>query len=132
MKIIQTSGKRKRAIASATLKAGKGIIRVNGKLLENYFPKYSYLRVKEPLLLGAKYADKVDIKIKVKGGGVLGQTDAVRLAIAQALVKFSNSKELEKIFLNYDKNLLVADVRRAEHSKPNISKPRAKRQKSYR
>ena len=71
--------------------------------------------------------------MKVKGGGEKGQVEAARISIARALVAATGSKELEKAFLDYDRNLLVADVRRRETRKPNThGKARAKRQKSYR
>ena len=63
---------------------------------------------------------------------ISGQADAARLAIAKSLVEYSKGDKLRKIFLEYDRQLLVADVRQAETSKPNVSKPRKKRQKSYR
>ena len=61
-----------------------------------------------------------------------GQIEAARLALAKALVEFSSSKKLEEAFLEYDRHLLVADVRRKEACKPGDSKARAKRQTSYR
>ncbi len=97
-KLILTSGTRKRAIARARLKKGTGIIRVNSKLLEHVTPKYTRLRIQEPLILGEKYADQVDIYIRVKGGGYNSQADACRLAIAQALVEFSKDAKLKKSF----------------------------------
>jgi len=130
MKIINTSGKRKSAIARAKLSEGKGTIRVNSFLIENYQPEMLKMRIKEPLLLAGDVAKKVDISINVKGGGKSSQADAVRLAVGRALVAYSS--KLEKVFLDYDRQLLVADVRRKEVSKPNDSKARAKRQKSYR
>ncbi|MCK4669581.1 MAG: 30S ribosomal protein S9 [Nanoarchaeota archaeon] len=131
-KIILTSGTRKRAIARARLKKGTGVIRVNSKLLEHVTPKYTRLRIQEPFILGERYADQVDIYIRVKGGGYNSQADACRLAIAQALVEFSKDAKLKKAFQDYDRHLLVADVRQRETSKPNDSSPRSKRQKSYR
>ena len=130
-KIIQTRGKRKRSVARATLKEGKGIVRINGKLLDVTEPKLFRLKIKEPLLLAEDIADKVNININVFGGGIMSQADASRLAIAKALVRYN--KKLEKIFLDYDRQLLVADVRRKETRKPNThGKARSKRQKSYR
>jgi small subunit ribosomal protein S9 len=129
-KTILTQGKRKQAVARATLRAGNGKVKVNGELLENFSNKYLRLRVMEPLVLAGELAKKVNIDIKVNGGGVNGQADACRLAIARALVEFDAG--LEKTFDEYDRLLLVADVRQNEESKPNDSKPRAKRQKSYR
>jgi len=130
MKIIHTSGKRKTAIARATLKPGKGTIRINGKLLETYAPKMHRMKLMEPILIAGAAASKVDLSVNIRGGGINGQTDAARLAIGRALVQFD--KTLENVFLKYDRQLLVADIRRKEVYKPNDSKARAKRQKSYR
>jgi len=88
------------------------------------------LKLREPLILSGNIAQEVNININVKGGGIMSQTDAARLALARALVKYN--KKLEKVFSEYDRHLLIADVRRKEPCKPNISKARAKRQKSYR
>ncbi|RME55304.1 30S ribosomal protein S9 [Candidatus Woesearchaeota archaeon] len=131
-KLVHVSGKRKMAVARATVKEGKGVIRINGKLLENYNPEVLRLSLMEPLLLAGDVAKKVDVKINVHGGGISAQTAASRLALARGLVEFTGSKKLKKTFFDYDRNLLVADVRRNEPHKPNDSKPRAKRQKSYR
>lgn len=130
--IIHVSGARKRAIARVTLREGKGIIRVNSYLLNNYKPEFARDKIMEPLILSGELASKINIDVNVKGGGWRSQSDAVRLAISRALVKYSGSKVLEKIFLDYDRNLLVADIRRKEQYKPNDSKARAKRTKSYR
>ena len=130
MKIINTSGKRKSAVARATLTEGNGIIRVNSKNLEIYEPKMYKMKIMEPLTLAQDTAKKVDISVNVFGGGQSSQTDAVRLAIAKALAQYQSS--LKKIFLQYDRSLLVADIRRKEPYKPNDSKARAARQKSYR
>ena len=88
------------------------------------------LKLREPLILAESVSDEVNININVKGGGAISQTEAARLALSRALVKYN--KKLEKVFLDYDRHLLIADVRRKEPCKPNISKARAKRQKSYR
>lgn len=131
-KVIHTSGKRKKAIARATLKEGKGKVRINKTALEQVTPKLIMMKLKEPLILAGDIANKVDIEVNVKGGGVAGQADAARLAIAKSLVEYSKGDKLKKAFLDYDRHLLVADVRMNEPCKPNDSKPRAKRQKSYR
>ncbi len=125
------SGKRKRAVARATLKPGTGKVRINNQMLDVYGNKIIRLRLKEPFILAGDIASGVDIGVKVNGGGINSQAEAARLAIARALAKYS--KKLEKVFLNYDRHLLVADVRRKEPSKPNRQgQARAKRQKSYR
>ena len=133
MKNINTSGKRKRAIARATLKQGNGLIRVNHIPIDFLEPKMSRLKLREPLILAGDVANKVDIDVSVAGGGTTSQAEASRLAIAKALVNFTKNDKLKEIFLNYDRNLLVADVRRKEPAKPNRhGQARAKIQKSYR
>lgn len=133
MSIIQVSGKRKSAIARASIRKGAGAVRINNVLLDNYTPELARMKVKEPLLLAGDSAGKVDIDVRVHGGGPTSQADAVRLAVAKALVSFSKGKKLRESFLEYDRNLLVADVRRKETKKPNRhGKARARTQKSYR
>lgn len=132
MKVVHTSGKRKRAIARATLRQGKGKIKINNQLLETMEPRLARVKIREPLILAGELGKRVDINVKVIGGGNMSQAEASRLAIARALVEFSKDPKLEKSFLDYDRHLLVADVRRKEVNKPNRSKARAKRQKSYR
>ncbi len=128
--IIQTQGKRKRAIARATLTLGNGKVKVNGLYLHNFGTELLRLRIGEPLLLAAEISQKVNFEVNVAGGGVNGQADAIRLAMARALVEYE--PKLKKTFDEYDRLLLVADVRRKETRKPNDSKARAARQKSYR
>lgn len=133
MKIVTAAGKRKRAIARATIRPGKGIVRVNNMILDFYEPKLSRLKLMEPLIIAGDLMHKVNISVNVLGGGISSQADASRLAIAKGLVEFSKSDKLKEDFLNYDRNLLVADVRRKEPAKPNRhGQARAKRQKSYR
>ena len=130
MKITHAHGTRKRAVARATLIPGKGRVTINGQSLQNYGSSMSRLRIMEPIVLAPEIAATVDIMVKVRGGGTTGHSDAVRLAIARALVAYD--PQLKKSFEEYDRLLLVADVRQNEESKPNDSKPRDKRQKSYR
>jgi small subunit ribosomal protein S9 len=132
MKAIHTSGKRKRAIARATISPGVGRIRMNHILLQSITPKMARMKLMEPLVLAGDLAGQVDIDIIVSGGGQMSQADAARLVIAKSLLQYSKDKELEQKYLAYDRHLLVADVRRKETRKPNDSKARAKRQKSYR
>jgi len=130
-KSIQTSGKRKSAIAKATLSPGKGIVKINNKSLKVYQPIMSQRRIMEPLILAGDVSKKVNISVRSLGGGISSQSDAIRLAIAKALAEFK--PELRQTFLDYDRQLLVADVRQKETRKPNRhGKARAKRQKSYR
>ena len=131
-KVVHVSGKRKKAIARATLSEGKGVIRVNSKLLDVHEPEFARMKILEPLVLAGDLAKGLDIGINVRGGGWQSQAEASRSAIAKGLVEWSKSGALKKKFLDYDRHLLVADVRRKEECKPNDSKARAKRQKSYR
>ncbi|WP_423792258.1 30S ribosomal protein S9 [Methanocaldococcus indicus] len=134
-KVVLTVGKRKRAIARAVAREGKGRIRINKVPIELIEPKYKRMKLMEPILLaGEEIISQIDIDVTVKGGGVMGQMDAARTAIGKAIVEFTGSKELRDKFLAYDRTLLVSDARRTEPHKPSRSTkgPRAKRQKSYR
>jgi len=133
VKTIQVAGKRKRAVARATLKIGKGIVRINSTILDLYEPELAKMKIKEPLLIAGKSAEAIDIKVNVSGGGWASQAEATRLAIAKGLVAFTESAELKQKFLDYDRHLLVADTRYKETRKPGThSRARSKRQKSYR
>ena len=129
---IHASGKRKTAIARATLKPGTGKVFLNNVDINNYSPRLAKLRIKEPLILaGQDVAGKIDLNINLTGGGVSCRTEAARLAIGRALVMFQ--PKLKSVFLDYDRHLLVADVRRKESAKPNCrGHARSRRQKSYR
>lgn len=131
MKIINTSGKRKRSIARAVLTEGKGIVRVNKKLLSSMEPKLARLKLEEPMILAGDLTAKVNIDINVHGGGIMSQAEASRVALCRALVQYS--APLKKRYLEYDRSFLVSDMRRKEVSKPNRhGQARSKVQKSYR
>lgn len=131
-KKAHTSGKRKKAVARATIYEGTGIIRINSRLLDTVEPEVLKLKISEPLMLAEEISKKIDADIVIKGGGAMSQAEAARLALAKGLVAYTGSKTLKKEFLSYDRHMLVADVRRNEPHKPNDSKARAARQKSYR
>lgn len=131
MNVVHVSGRRKSALARATLMPGNGIVRINSVLLDYYHPAIYKDMIKEPLIIAGDEAKKYDIKVKIQGGGVSSQAQAARLAIARALTIVHRS--LQQEFLNYDRTLLVADVRQKETHKPNRhGKARSKVQKSYR
>jgi small subunit ribosomal protein S9 len=131
MKNIITSGRRKRSIARAVLSEGKGKITINHLALKSFNPEMSRLKIMEPLMLAGDVASKVDIDILVTGGGFINQADAARLAVARALVAYSG--KLKETFLDYDRQLLVADIRVKEVGKPNHhGQARARTQTSYR
>lgn len=134
-KAVQTVGTRKRAIARATIRPGSGRVTVNSKALELVEPKYIRMRLREPLMIATEeLVSKVDVDINVTGGGIWGQADAARTALANALVKWSGSKELRHSYHDYDRTLLVADSRRTEPHKPSRSTagPRRTKQQSRR
>ncbi|MHA1126393.1 MAG: 30S ribosomal protein S9 [Candidatus Heimdallarchaeota archaeon] len=132
-RIVLTSGKRKTAVARATTKAGKGRVRINSVPLEIYPSELARMKIQEPLtLVGEKITSKIDIIVRVKGGGVVGQADAVRTAIGRALVQWTQDPELRSKFLHYDRSVLVADSRRKEEKKAGGPGARARYQKSYR
>jgi len=133
MKVIIASAKRKKAIARAVIREGRGRVRINGIPLEIYQPELARWKIMEPLLLAGKSLwNKVDIDVNVRGGGYMGQASAARTAIARALVAWFNNPQLRELFLKYDRHLLVEDPRRTEPKKPRGRSARAKRQKSYR
>lgn len=133
LKKIIASGKRKTAIARAVLVNGSGKISINKKDYKT-LQILDRLKIEEPVRIAKDILGKInfDVLINVKGGGEKGQIEAARLALAKAIIKFSNSDELTKAYLDYDRNLLVADVRRKEAYKPGDSKARKKRQSSKR
>ena len=132
MKVVITSGKRKTAIAKAVVKDGVGRVRINKIPLEIYQPELARLTIMEPLIIAKDLAKKVDIDVTVKGGGVMGQAEAARTAIARGLVEWSGDEELRKAYLEYDRYLLVNDVRRKEPKKQGGRGARKRRQTSYR
>ena len=134
-KIMTITGKRKTAIAKATIREGTGMVRINHKPIDtlNHLRKLMILepfRIAEDLIKDD--LKKIDIDVKVVSGGTEAQIEAARLAIARALVAYTGNAELRTAFLNYDRALIVADVRRKEMRKPGDSKARARRQTSYR
>ena len=132
-KTVHVSGKRKRAIARATLQEGKGVIRVNSLRLQAYQPMIARMMVEEPLLIAGDVAGKVDIDVNVHGGGWHSQAESARLVVAKSIVEFVGTKKIKQDMLDYDRHLLIPDMgRKKEEHKPNDSKPRAKRAKSYR
>lgn len=131
--MIITSGKRKTAIAKASIKEGTGKVLINNKIIEA-FPMLQQLELKEPLIIAEKILGKLnfDISVNVAGGGMSSRVEATRLAIARAIVEFTKDDKIKATFASYDRNMLVADTRRKETYKPGDSKARAKRQTSYR
>ena len=133
-KTVQSSGKRKRAIARAVLKyPAKKEVKINNVPLEIYRPEMARFRILEVLeIANHEKLEKCNIKVKVKGGGIMGQTDACRMAIARAIHDFLGTKTIERVFKEYDDSLLSGDSRRVEPKKFGGKKARKRRQKSFR
>ncbi len=128
MEVINAIGRRKTAVARIYLSEGKGQITINKKEMKDYFPTdtLQYV-VKQPLNL-LEVAEKYDIKVNLDGGGIKGQAEALRLAIARALVKLDEeSKPTLKAA-----GFLTRDSRKVERKKPGQPKARKKFQFSKR
>ena len=132
MEHVNTSGKRKTAVARATVKEGTGKVTINKTPLDIYSPELAKLKIQEPLGLVPEKAAKVDIAVLVNGGGVMGQAAAARTAIARGLVDFYKDEEMEAVFRAYDRTLIINDTRRKLPKNPLGHGARAKKQKSYR
>jgi len=137
---VQTFGRKKTATAVAYCKRGQGIIRVNGKPLEQVEPKPLQFKLQEPLLLlGKDRFSEVDIRIRVKGGGRIAQIYAIRQALSKAIVAYyqkfvdeQSKQAIKDLLVQFDRTLLVADPRRCESKKFGGPGARARFQKSYR
>ncbi len=129
---VVTKARRKTAIAHATLRKGTGKIRVNRMLLGIVQPRFVQLLIKEPITLAGDVANDLDIDVNVRGSGQMAQAVAARGAIAKALVAYTNSPKLKKEFLDYNRMLVVDDIRQTEPKKPLGKGARAKKQKSKR
>ena len=125
-------GKRKECIARASIRKGKGIVRINSVRLDAIDNKYVREIIAEPLHFAPEVATTADISVTVVGGGQMGQAQACRVAIARALCGFSGDDLLKGKMIEYDKTLLVEDSRRIEPKKYKGPKARARFQKSYR
>lgn len=128
MELINAVGRRKTAVARIYASEGKGNITINERPFENYFPTIQLQNtVKQPLVL-VGLTDKFDIKVNLTGGGFKGQAEALRLAIARALVKYN--EEYKSILRK--NGLLTRDPREVERKKPGRPKARKRFQFSKR
>lgn len=132
-KVLVVSGKRKTAIARAVVRPGKGRIRINRVPVEIYEPEIAKEKIMEPLVqAGDEVWKQLDIDVRVSGGGYMGQAEASRMAIANALLKWTKSSRLRRVFVEYDRTMIVGDPRRKEPKKFGGPGARARSQKSYR
>jgi|TARA_Y100000992_G_C20952778_1_gene344346 small subunit ribosomal protein S9 len=126
--IHYATGRRKTSSARVYLKKGKGNISVNDRKLDEYFGrKVAQMLVLQPLEL-VELVDKLDLDIKVKGGGSFGQAGAIRHGISRALTQYDEElrPQLKKA------GLLTRDSRRVERKKPGLVKARKSKQFSKR
>ncbi len=130
--VINTSGKRKKATARAAIVKGVGRVRINSIPIELCQPELARIKMLEPIHIAGELAKQVDIDVSVEGGGVMGQANACRTAIARALVDFFDDRTLEGTYRAYDRSLMVNDARQKEPKHPEGRGARKKYQKSYR
>jgi small subunit ribosomal protein S9 len=128
MEVINTSGRRKTSVARAYVSAGSGQIEVNGKDFKEYFKTPTLHYYVTQSLMVSNVRDNYDVKVNVAGGGITGQAQAIRLAIAKALVEMN--AELKKDLRAA--GLITRDPRMVERKKFGQKKARARFQFSKR
>jgi small subunit ribosomal protein S9 len=128
MEVINAIGRRKSAVARVYVKEGNGKITINKRDLANYFPSNILQYVVKQPLLKLEVAEKYDIDVNLYGGGFTGQSQALRLAIARALVKINpeDKKALRS------EGFMTRDSREVERKKPGQPKARRRFQFSKR
>jgi small subunit ribosomal protein S9 len=132
-KVLVVSGRRKTATSRAFVRSGIGRVRINQIPIEIFEPAVAREKVMEPLMqAGETVWKQVDMDIRVSGGGYMGQAEAARMAIANALLKWTKSSHLRTVFTEYDRKMVAGDARRKEPKKFGGPGARAKEQKSYR
>jgi small subunit ribosomal protein S9 len=128
MSVTNTSGRRKTAVARIYLKEGNGTITVNGKEHKVYFPTLPLQYIVNQSFEVSELTGQYDVNVNVAGGGIKGQAEAVRLAIAKAIVEL----DAEKKPALRAKGLMTRDMRMVERKKPGRKKARKKFQFSKR
>ncbi len=126
--LVQTTGRRKQAVARVRLRPGAGAITVNKRTFEDYFPSASHrMLASEPLRLVGK-AEEYDVDVTMDGGGISGQSGALRLGIARALIELDPELRgsLKKA------GMLTRDAREKESKKYGLKKARKAPQYSKR
>ena len=125
---IQTVGRRKRSVARVMLRPGTGEWTVNGRSMTDYFPReVHHIRILEPLR-ATELEGRFDVTVRVHGGGLTGQSDAVRLGLSRALVE--HDEDMRPILRG--KGMLTRDARQVERKKPGRPKARKRFQLSKR
>ncbi|MBR2638093.1 MAG: 30S ribosomal protein S9 [Bacteroidaceae bacterium] len=128
MEMVNALGRRKSAVARIFVTEGTGKITINNKDLQDYFPSSILQYVVKQPLLKLDVVEKYDIKVNLDGGGFTGQSQALRLAIARALVKL-NAEDKKAL---RSEGFLTRDAREVERKKPGQPKARRRFQFSKR
>ncbi len=122
------TGRRKTATARTRVYSGTGLIEINGRSFEDYFPRKTLqMVIRQPLVL-TKTLDKLDVKVNVQGGGVTGQAEAVRHGISRALLE--HDPALRPMLKRA--GFLTRDARKKERKKYGLAAARARYQYSKR
>jgi small subunit ribosomal protein S9 len=125
---IQAVGRRKTSVARVTLRPGTGEWTINGRSLPEYFPRLLHRKRAEEALKVSEVDGQYDVFVRVDGGGVTGQADAIRLGLARAVVK--QDEETRPLMRKH--GLLTRDSRKVERKKPGRPKARKRFQFSKR
>jgi small subunit ribosomal protein S9 len=125
---VQATGKRKTSVARVVIARGGGAFKVNNRTLDEYFPRSFHQTVARQALATSGYEGQVDVSVRVHGGGISGQADAVRHGIARALVEIDPELrgELKR------RGMLTRDARAKERRKAGLKKARKRPQFSKR
>ena len=126
--LIQTTGRRKEAVARVRLRPGTGLVVINGRTIENYFTIASHRQAATEALRLTQTADVYDVDCRIDGGGVSGQAGALRLGIARALLALD--EEMRPLLKKA--GLLTRDAREKERRKYGLKKARKAPQYSKR
>lgn len=124
----QAVGRRKTSTARVRLSPGRGEWSINGRSLQEYFPRVFHRKRAEEALRVTEYDGQVDVVVQVTGGGVTGQADAVRLGLARAIL--ARDEATRPVLRRH--GLLTRDARRVERKKPGRPKARKRFQFSKR
>ncbi|HVR46247.1 MAG TPA: 30S ribosomal protein S9 [Candidatus Binatia bacterium] len=126
--VVQTTGRRKRAVARVKLALGQGLITVNGKALDDYFSRSQLLQIVRQPLEATQSGSRFDVTVKTEGGGIAGQAGAIRHGIARALLAIDESLK-EPLRRN---GFLTRDPREKESKKYGRKRARKRFQYSKR
>jgi len=127
-KVYSGTGRRKTSSARVIMTPGKGQFLVNNKPIEEYLPYETLVMDAKQPLVAVEMDGKFDIQVKVKGGGFRGQTGAIRLGVARALLDYDNdgegNSELSFRSILKKAGFITRDARKTERKKPGLKKAR--------